>query len=123
MPTLVGSVITANGSGDMISQVQKTGCTAGNGLVMAVYWAGGSADPSPLVSGETVLTAGSSVNNPSMGSCRSLCQIFYIKSLATGGTKTFDTQAQSWSNSGWSAFLMEVSAQDTASFHDVNASA
>jgi len=114
---LVGSVITGNGNNDLTLAINGT--TSGNGLILGVYWAGGTVEPPLAVSGETVLEAGSAAANASMSS-KGWTAIFYIKSLSTGGTKTFDTTATGWSNSGWAAFIAEISGQDTASFHDAN---
>lgn len=95
-----------------------TGTTTGNGLLITLFTNLNETAGAMTVSGETVDT--STVPTAVDGAEGIRLYTAFIKSLASGGTKTVASSFSGFIN--WGCSVIEVSGQDTTTFHDGSAS-
>lgn len=109
----VRSGTASTGTGEISVSISDT--SSGNGLI--VFAMG-----SPVGSFSNPTVGGVSPDDSSIGSYGALSQtqgIFLIKNLPSGGTKTFTTSGNSYTQ--WMAQIIEISGQNTtANFDDKN---
>ena len=111
------TVVTVSSSNGQFGDGRTSGSvTAGNGLIIVLEWDGGTEFTSPTVSGETLLFAAGKFSGSSACCGTQATRIGYIKSLASTGTKTFQTSS---SHTGFVTFI-QVSGHDTTTFFDAN---
>ena len=110
--TVVNTIFdNSDANGDMTI----TGTTAGNGLILFINT---SAERTLTMSGETLIRVGSTFSGTTQCCGTYFLDIWYVKSLATGGSKVFHNVS---SNPYYLATILEVTGQDTTDFLDSTA--
>jgi len=90
--------------------------TAGNGLIVVFFWGLETVSLSSVtMSGETITAFTNTLVTPD-SSFHMRAQLYYVKNLASGGTKTASGTLSS--SVSWSMAIMEITGQNTSVFDD-----